>query len=364
MVNESLTTRLARERLAALNRFIPLRDRVRNKLQTRQEMQTDFNVGSEQLFAPVTSATRDVKAAAERAIYGDISEEEKKKKAPLLSILESVAAETRQAKESLKALPSKMITAQQLQRQREQQEKKKTIKQLGEIDIDDSPPRPTSPIVTFEEEEEEEEQGATARKPEEEIIQGEEEQQDISSRGRGKIPSLILTKASRDEIRGYQEDELIDFTAKNFKKKLRDKYIFDGRENRITKLEDWTRIVFLASKYKDSRSAGDGYKNFHQAVKNKKDELDKKSTTQSYTAAGYSGSSLVGNSSGFNASVTCPANILSDISRLEVLIGGKRAGNNSPEIINEAADICRRLFTGGIMDINVYRELIDELADD
>ena len=50
MVNESLTTRLARERLAALNRFIPLRDRVRNKLQTRQEMQTDFNVGSEQLL--------------------------------------------------------------------------------------------------------------------------------------------------------------------------------------------------------------------------------------------------------------------------------------------------------------------------
>ena len=363
MVNESLTTRLARERLAALNRFIPLRDRVRNKLQTRQEMQTDFNIGSEQLFAPVTSATRDVKAAAERAIYGDISEEEKKKKAPLLSILESVAAETRQAKESLKALPSKMITAQQLQRQREQQEKK-TIKQLGEIDIDDSPPRPTSPIVTFEEEEEEE-QGATARKPEEEIIQGEEEQQDISSsRGKGRIPSLILTKASRDEIRGYQKDELIDFTAKNFKKKLRDEYIFNGRENRITKLEDWTRIVFLTSKYKDSLSAGDGYKNFHQAVKNKKDELEKKGTTQSYTAAGYSGSGLVGNSSSFNASVTCPANILSDISRLEVLIGGKRAGNNSPEIINEAADICRRLFTGGIMDIHVYRELIDELADD
>ena len=64
--------------------------------------------------------------------------------------------------------------------------------------------------------------------------------------------------------------------------------------------------------------------------------------------------------------VTCPGNILSDISRLEVLIGGKRAGNNSAEIINEAADICRRLFrlfTGGIMDIRMYRELINELAE-
>ena len=61
--------------------------------------------------------------------------------------------------------------------------------------------------------------------------------------------------------------------------------------------------------------------------------------------------------------MTCPGNILSDISRLEVLIGGKRAGNNSAEIINEAADICRRLFTGGIMGIDVYRELINELAE-
>ena len=61
--------------------------------------------------------------------------------------------------------------------------------------------------------------------------------------------------------------------------------------------------------------------------------------------------------------MTCPGNILSDISRLEVLIGGKRAGNNSVEIINEAADICRRLFTGGIMDIDVYQERIDELVE-
>ena len=59
-----------------------------------------------------------------------------------------------------------------------------------------------------------------------------------------------------------------------------------------------------------------------------------------------------------------PGNILSDISRLEVLIGGKQAGNNSPEIINEAADICRPLFQCGIMDIGVYRELIDELVED
>ncbi len=44
--------------------------------------------------------------------------------------------------------------------------------------------------------------------------------------------------------------------------------------------------------------------------------------------------------------------VFADVEQLEILIGGKRAGNNSPEMINEAADICKRLFTGGIMDIS------------
>jgi hypothetical protein len=60
----------------------------------------------------------------------------------------------------------------------------------------------------------------------------------------------------------------------------------------------------------------------------------------------------------------CPNNVLADVERLEILIGGKRAGNNSPEIINETADICKRLFTGGIMDIDMYQSLIEEITDD
>ncbi len=62
--------------------------------------------------------------------------------------------------------------------------------------------------------------------------------------------------------------------------------------------------------------------------------------------------------------ISCPNNVLADVDRLEILIGGKRAGNNSSEIINEAADICKRLFSGGIMDIDVYRSLINEITDD
>ena len=61
MTAESLTTRLARERLASIKRFIPLRDSVRNKLQQRQEMQTDFSSDTQQLFSPIIKATGDVK---------------------------------------------------------------------------------------------------------------------------------------------------------------------------------------------------------------------------------------------------------------------------------------------------------------
>jgi len=88
MVGESLTTRLARERLAAIKKFIPIRDRLREKLQQRQQAQTDFSVSSEQLFTPITRATKDVKTLTEAAIYGDIPERERAKKAPLLDTLE------------------------------------------------------------------------------------------------------------------------------------------------------------------------------------------------------------------------------------------------------------------------------------
>ena len=62
--------------------------------------------------------------------------------------------------------------------------------------------------------------------------------------------------------------------------------------------------------------------------------------------------------------IPCSKSVLGDISRLEILIGGKQVGNNSPEIINEAAEICQRLFQGRVMDIGMYRSFIDEQTDD
>jgi hypothetical protein len=45
-------------------------------------------------------------------------------------------------------------------------------------------------------------------------------------------------------------------------------------------------------------------------------------------------------------------------------MGGLRAGNNSPELINEATEICHRLFHGRVMDIGTYRRFINKLVDD
>ncbi|KAL3841962.1 hypothetical protein ACJMK2_020038 [Sinanodonta woodiana] len=62
--------------------------------------------------------------------------------------------------------------------------------------------------------------------------------------------------------------------------------------------------------------------------------------------------------------IPCSRSIIDDVSRLEVLIGGKRAGNNSPELTNEATEICQRLFRGRVMDMRMYRGFINELIDD
>ena len=94
MIGEALTTKLTRERLAALKKFIPLRDRVRNKLQQRQEMQNDISTDTQQLFSPITTSTKDVKTATERALFGDIPEEGKRREVPVIGVLEKIAAET------------------------------------------------------------------------------------------------------------------------------------------------------------------------------------------------------------------------------------------------------------------------------
>ena len=176
MVNESLTSRLARERLAAIKAFIPLRDRVREKLQRRQEAQTDFSTSTEQLFSPKTAATKDVTARTK----------------PLLGALEKVAAETGQTREVLKTLPTDIVTT-----SRQQQRKDRMLEQIRQRQ-----PQPIGPIPDQQQpyvelaDDEEELQGATAREPEEEeLLQGVEQliqKEQQSTIWRGNVPKKIL----------------------------------------------------------------------------------------------------------------------------------------------------------------------------
>ena len=133
MTSEALTTRLTRKRLASLKKYVPLRDHVRVKLQHRQETQTDFSIGREELFSPVTKATKDMKLATERAIWGEIPDLEKdptkkpRKETPLIDVLKDISTATEKTQEGIKQLSS------ELQTQRE-------IQQMGGIDIDDIQP--------------------------------------------------------------------------------------------------------------------------------------------------------------------------------------------------------------------------------
>ncbi|KAL3890126.1 hypothetical protein ACJMK2_002419 [Sinanodonta woodiana] len=100
---------LARERLAAIKAFIPLQDRVRDKLQQRQQAQTDFSTSTEQLFSPITAATKDVTETTQ----------------PLLGALEKVAVETGKTRDVLKTLPVDIVTT-----SRQQQLKDRNVGQI------------------------------------------------------------------------------------------------------------------------------------------------------------------------------------------------------------------------------------------
>ena len=256
MVATSLTTKLAQERLAALKRFIPLRDRVRDKLQQQQESQIDFSESSQQLFAPITTATKGVTAATERAIYGDIPEEERKKKTPLLDTLEKIAAETGQTKQSLETLPVDIATARSQQRRKEQM-----LEQIRQRQFEEEP----------ELEQEQPEQIYTAKRDEQDIVE------------KWSTPENTLTQDAIATIREINnDDELIDFAASKFEKKKREKYIIDGRSYRINDINDWSRMVFLTNRGIDTLPRGDNeYQDFKSKVKNKRDELkiQKKSET-------------------------------------------------------------------------------------
>jgi hypothetical protein len=163
----------------------------------------------------------------------------------------------------------------------------------------------------------------------------------------GLPKSIIFTESAKQQILNEDIDNLGEFAANSYDSQ--EKFFTDNYSDYRMSHNEWADIVYeintggLDRRMKEYR---DFKRKFQFQIR------------QPYDEKKFLGSGLVG-----NASVSCPGSVLSDISRLEVLVGGFRAGNNSPEIINEAADICRRLFQGGIMDISTYRDFIGELVE-
>ena len=64
-VGEAQITRSTKERLASIKKFLPVRDSFRDNLQARQQEKMDFTTDTQQLFAPITTATEKVVTAIE-----------------------------------------------------------------------------------------------------------------------------------------------------------------------------------------------------------------------------------------------------------------------------------------------------------
>jgi hypothetical protein len=85
----------------------------------------------------------------------------------------------------------------------------------------------------------------------------------------------MLTQNAIATIRGLDDyDKLFYFTVKNFEKKIRDGLIIVDRRDRITDIDDWSRMVFLTNRGMDRLQRGDNeYRAFKSKVKSKRDEL-------------------------------------------------------------------------------------------
>ena len=102
-VGEAQITRLTREQLATIKKFLPVRDSFRDNLQARQQQRVELTADTEQLFKPITTATEKVVTATEKAGT---------ETAKVGTETEKIAKRTKQVKKSLKSLPVDIVAAQ------------------------------------------------------------------------------------------------------------------------------------------------------------------------------------------------------------------------------------------------------------
>ncbi len=83
------------QRLEAINKYLPVRDAVKQQLQQRQETQISFAEDTEQLFKPITETTKDIQPVLNQTAKAT----------------EKIAKRTKQTKKLLRDLPVEIAAA-------------------------------------------------------------------------------------------------------------------------------------------------------------------------------------------------------------------------------------------------------------
>ncbi|KAL3882068.1 hypothetical protein ACJMK2_028443 [Sinanodonta woodiana] len=314
-VGEAQITRLNRERLEAIKKFLPVRDAFRDNLQRQQQQRDEFKIGSTELFKPITTATEKVVTAIEESKPEPITTPKKTcsvklqelrnrfnegflayvDKTPLIDLI-NVAARGYYEKE-------KYLKPDQVQYIKNEVDFAKNVYKIKNdlVEIRNRDPTYNQYLKLVEDE-------YNALHDAGEVL-------------------MTETQRLREQRKQRKQQELLKQQKKKYtsrKSKRQEDPIIEDPVTETISEEQTEEPDLLMSLLGESQ-----------------------------TGKGYHG-----------GNIPCSRSIVDDISRLEVLIGGKRAGNNSPEIINEATEICKRLFQGRIMDIGMYRSFINEIIDD
>ncbi|KAK3607065.1 hypothetical protein CHS0354_027927, partial [Potamilus streckersoni] len=106
-ISEAPSTRLAREKLKAISEFLPVHERLKEKLQQRQQVKTDILEGNLQTFAPIT-------AGIKTALYGDPDDAFKRDdKKPISDLLKEISSNVKQAPKQTVAIEQQTEEEQQ-----------------------------------------------------------------------------------------------------------------------------------------------------------------------------------------------------------------------------------------------------------
>ncbi|KAL3858067.1 hypothetical protein ACJMK2_012683 [Sinanodonta woodiana] len=375
-VGEAQITRLNRERLEAIKKFLPVRDAFRDNLQRQQQQRDEFKIGSAELFKPITETTERVgKEALEgtkSVIYGKKKPEEERDEKPLLPAIEKIAEETRGTQQKIKEVSDEIKTDREFNRLAdidiETQQKTKGAKKTNEETlnelrarfnnkalsvIDNTPPEniPVLVVMSYENR-----KGKWLQPNQSKFVKNIEHWADIFYK--------IKTGKSRIDSNNTSYIEYLDAVSNVYNEYEKQKLSQREQQQGSRRRQPAKRMSF--SPTKEPSHFDDADQEDEQSLDRDDDNQGATGTTEEpdlltlllesqkeQSGKGYHG-----------GNIPCSRSVIDDISRLEVLIGGKRAGNNSPEIINEATEICKRLFQGRIMDIGMYRSFINELIDD